>query len=106
MKRNSLARVLSILFIAGTALFLVIVIALHVLSPEFSPISHFISEYALGRFVWPLLRRVQCDSGSRAVLETVARRDRAERQRRAMEFVRGAIARLTGGPVTQLDIEG
>jgi len=31
-------------------LFLVIVIALHGLSPEFSPVSHFISEYALGPY--------------------------------------------------------
>ena len=44
MKRKGLARVLSMLFMASTALFLVIIVALHVLSPEFSPVSQFLSE--------------------------------------------------------------
>jgi hypothetical membrane protein len=50
MKSDSLVRVLSTLAAIGAALFLVVVIVLHGLSPEFSPVTQFISEYALGSY--------------------------------------------------------
>lgn len=50
MQRDSVVKVLSILAIVGTSLHVVAVIALHGLSPEFSPVTQFISEYALGSY--------------------------------------------------------
>ena len=50
MQRKRLVRVLAALAVASTVFFGVVVLALHVLNPEFSPVSAFISQYANGPY--------------------------------------------------------
>lgn len=56
MKQNTLdpqkemTRLFSLIALASTGLFLILLITLHFIEPEFEPSKHLISEYELGRF--------------------------------------------------------
>jgi hypothetical protein len=52
MTTERLFKLIPRLSVAGIVLYLVIVLALHGLSPEFSPITQFISEYGRGTYGW------------------------------------------------------
>ena len=50
MKRANLVRALAFVSIASRVLYLVLLVVLHVLSPEFSPVTEFVSQYANGAY--------------------------------------------------------
>ena len=69
------ARLAALLAVGGVMAFAVLVLALHVLKPEFAPSWRFLSEYSIGRHGWVMMLAFFCWAISAIALAVALRRE-------------------------------